>query len=93
MSFTCEEQEKPMDEPSLHATVREALYDVAPDLAAKTFDENASLQDDLDLDSADFLNFLIRIHERLGIDVPPQDYRSFATLAGAVHYLEARVLS
>jgi acyl carrier protein len=80
-----------MDVTELRKTLLEALYDVAPDLAAKTIDDNASLQETYDLDSADFLNFLIHIHDRLGIDVPPKAYRGCATLAGALEFLKEKM--
>ena len=76
-----------MESQNLHAALLEALYDVAPDLATRTIDDHASLQNDYGLDSADFLNFLIRIKERIGIDVPPQSYRACATFGGALRYL------
>lgn len=36
----------------------------------------------------DFLNFVIRLHQRLGVDIPEADYPRFGTLAGAIAYLE-----
>lgn len=35
----------------------------------------------------DFLNFIIGIHERTGIDVPEEDYPLLASLNGCVAYL------
>ena len=80
-----------MDVIEIRNTLLEALYDVAPDLASKSIDDKASLQDVYDLDSADFLNFLIHIHDRLGIDVPPKAYRNCATLAGALEFLKEKI--
>ena len=51
----------------------------------------ADLRDALDLDSMDFLNFVIALHGSLGVDVPEGDYVKLATLNGAVDYLAGRL--
>jgi acyl carrier protein len=35
----------------------------------------------------DFLNVIVGIHERTGIDVPEADYEHLETLDGAIKYL------
>ena len=45
------------------------------------------LRDQLDIDSMDFLNFVIAVNERTGIDIPESDYGALATLNGCVAYL------
>ena len=44
----------------------------------------------LDLDSMDFLNFVVGLHAALGVDIPEADYAKLATLDGCVEYLAAR---
>ena len=39
----------------------------------------------------DFLNFVIGLHDTLGVDVPEQDYPQLATLNGAMDYLASRL--
>jgi hypothetical protein len=41
----------------------------------------------------DFLNFVIAVHGRLGVDFPELDYPKLATLDGAVGYLAAKLAS
>jgi acyl carrier protein len=65
----------------------EELVRVAPDLDADTIGENDHLQDDLELDSMDVLNLVIALHQRLGVDIPEEDYPQIATLAKATDYL------
>jgi acyl carrier protein len=38
----------------------------------------------------DFLNFVIALHEKLGVDIPEADYPKLVTLDRAVGYLTAR---
>jgi acyl carrier protein len=57
------------------------LEDVAP---AKP------LRDQVDLDSMDWLNFLVALNERLKIEIPEADYRKLGTLEQIVDYLSAK---
>jgi acyl carrier protein len=38
----------------------------------------------------DFLNFVIALHEKLGVDIPEADYPRLVTVDGAVGYLMKR---
>jgi acyl carrier protein len=75
----------------LRSTVLAALSDVAPELEPQRLDPRAELRDQLDLDSMDFLNFVLGLHKALGVDIPEADYRKLSTLDGCVGYLAARV--
>ena len=48
------------------------------------------LRDQLDIDSMDFLNFVIALHEELHVDIPEADYPRLQTLDDFVDYLTAR---
>ena len=39
----------------------------------------------------DYLNFIIRLHERFAVDIPEADYPRLATLDGCVAYLAERL--
>ncbi len=73
---------------SIEAAVIAAVRAVAPE--ATSIPPDADLREELDLDSMDFLNVVVGIHERLGIDVPESDYSRLRTLKTAVAYLEER---
>ncbi|HUO71821.1 MAG TPA: phosphopantetheine-binding protein [Solirubrobacteraceae bacterium] len=76
------------EEPFTDVVIR-ALTDVAPDIDPATIDPDADLAEQLDIDSMDFLNVIVAIHEQTGIEIPERDYGKLATLAGAVSYLAA----
>ena len=63
------------------------LTDVAPDLAPETVGDDDHLQDDLGLDSMDFLNLVAALHRRFGLPIPEADYPRLGTPAKAVAYL------
>jgi len=74
----------------LRELVVRTLTKIAPEAAREPLDPAVSLRDQLDLDSMDALNFVIGLHETLGVDIPETDYARLATLNDIVAYLAAR---
>ncbi len=74
----------------IRTVVVEALSRIAPEVNTASITSGTRFRDDFDLDSMDFLNFVLALHERLGIDIPEADYPRLYTLASAVDYLTAR---
>ena len=75
---------------AIRATILDTLSSIAPEIDPAGIAPDKPLRDQVDLDSMDFLNVIIRLHEILGIDIPESDYASLATLDGAVDYLARR---
>ncbi|MBU4529568.1 MAG: acyl carrier protein [Hoeflea sp.] len=75
---------------TLYALFIEELVKVAPDLDPATIRQDDQLQDDLELDSMDVLNLVAALHERLGVDIPEDDYVLIETPAKAATYLSTR---
>ncbi|OGP30309.1 MAG: hypothetical protein A2038_04825 [Deltaproteobacteria bacterium GWA2_57_13] len=71
----------------IRETVLRVLGSVAPEAELQSIDPRLSLRDQLDIDSVDFLNFVIGIHAELGIDIPEVDLPKLATLESCVSYL------
>jgi len=69
----------------------EELVTVAPDIDPLTVRDSDHLQDDLELDSMDVLNFVTALHDRLGVNIPEADYPLIATPALAVDYLSEMI--
>lgn len=80
-----------MTSAEIRAAVLQALSRIAPELDPATLKPDVRLRDQLDIDSMDFLNFVLELHKSLGIDVPEADYPQIATLDGCVGYISARV--
>jgi acyl carrier protein len=78
-----------MNRQELHDVLIAALTAVAPDVDPASIDPAADLADQLDIDSMDFLNIIVAVHEQTGIDIPERDYPKLSSLAGAVDYLAA----
>lgn len=80
-----------MTDADIRKAILEELIQIAPDIAPCDVSDGDHLQDDLELDSMDFLNLVSALHQRLGVDIPETDYPKIATLALAVAYLKGRI--
>jgi len=80
-----------MNEADIRAILQEELGNIAPEIDLRKLDPSADLREALDIDSMDFLNFVIALHRRLGVDIAELDYPKLVTLNGAVTYLEPKV--
>jgi len=76
---------------ALRAAVLETLLRIAPETSPDDLASARPLRDQVDLDSMDWLNFLVGLHERLGVDIPEADYRKLVTLDDLVAYLRTRI--
>lgn len=78
-----------MTETPYDRVVLDALGEIAPEADMSTLRRDIPFRDQLDIDSMDFLNFVIAVNERTGIDIPESDYGGLDTLDGCVAYLNA----
>jgi len=79
-----------MTDGQIRQVIVEALTRIAPEISPAEIVPGVSFRDQLDLDSMDFLNFVLALHERLGIDIPEADYPRLYTLDDAVKYLASK---
>jgi acyl carrier protein len=77
-----------MNENEIRRAAAEVLAGIAPEADLSTLGDDEDLRDALDLDSMDFLNFLIGLHERTGATIPEADSAKLRTLRGVVAYLQ-----
>ena len=67
------------------------LQNVAPGCEPEHADPDADLREELDIDSMDFLNFIIALHKKLDIEIPESDYPKLSTLNNVVTYIENKL--
>ena len=79
-----------MNDAELRQHILDAISGVAPEAEFDDLDADDGLREQLDLDSMDFLNVVIALHEALGIDIPEADYPRLFTLNDAVAYLKEK---
>lgn len=76
-----------MTDAELKSTILAKLTDVAPEIDPSMIGDQTDLRNDLDLDSMDFLNFVIGLSEELGIELPERDYPRLATIDAILAYV------
>ena len=79
-----------MTEADLKLAIFASLRQIAPESDPAALHPDQNIRAALDIDSFDFLNFLIALHEKLGIEIPEADYGKLTTLDGMIRYLMAR---
>ena len=79
-----------MDASEIKTAVMAELKRIAPELEEGELAPAKPLRDQVDLDSMDWLNFLVALHERLKVEIPEADYRRLGTLDQIVAYLADR---
>lgn len=71
--------------------VFQLLKQIAPDTEPSTLQADENIRETLDIDSFDSLQFLVSINEKLGIEIPEQDYGKITTLKTLVNYILAKM--
>jgi acyl carrier protein len=75
----------------IKAIVLRALGNIAPEADLTRLGPDANIRDELDIDSMDFLNFAIALHEASRVEIPEADYPQLATVNACVAYLATRL--
>lgn len=68
----------------------EVLRTIAPEADLAAVDPASNFRDQLEIDSVDYLNFVLTLEKRLGTHIPELDYPQLSSLQGCVRYLERR---
>lgn len=68
-------------------TVLDSLSAVAPDADSAALAPDRPFRDQMDFDSVDFLNFVMKLENAFGIRVPELDYPQLISLDGCRAYL------
>lgn len=76
-----------MTKDEVRAQVLQALGEVAPELDPARVRGDVPFREQLDLDSMDFLRFLVDVDRRLQVSIPEADYALLETLDDVVEYV------
>ena len=79
-----------MNQEEVRKGVLAELLRIAPELEESDVVPGKLLREQVDLDSMDWLNFLVALHERFKVEIPESDYQKLATLDQVVAYLCAK---
>ena len=73
--------------------VLDIIADIAPDEDLSNVKPEVRLRDQLQLDSMDFLDIVMELRKRHGIEVPEADYQQLASLDSCAGYLTPKFLA
>lgn len=76
-----------MNEAQARALAAEVLAGIAPEADLATVRDDEDLREALDLDSMDFMNFVVGLSDRTGLNIPESDTPQLRTLGGLVRYV------
>ena len=80
-----------MNDAEIRTIALSTLKSIAPEVEADELRGNRPLRNQVDLDSMDWLNFLLGLHEKLKVDIPEADYARLVTLDDVVSYLQKKL--
>jgi len=80
-----------MTKEKIKSLILEIIAEIVPDEDLSHLKSDVRIRDQIELDSMDFLDIIMELRKRYGIEVPEDDYMELATLDSAVAYLEPRM--
>lgn len=69
-----------MDRATILDLLHACIAEIAPETDVAAIDPVRALRRQVDLDSADWLNFLVAVHEKTGVDIPDAQAGRLGTL-------------
>lgn len=76
-----------MQATEIPGVIIDIINTIAPDEDTADVKSDVKLRDQLDLDSMDFLDIVMELRKRYGIEVPEEDYPKLASLDSCVEFL------
>ena len=71
--------------------VLDIIQTVAPDEDLSNLKPDLKLREQIELDSMDFLDIVMELRKRYGVQIPEEQYGELATLQGCVDYLAPKL--
>jgi len=77
------------------ADIRHVILDIleriAPDEDLSDLNDGVPFREQMELDSMDFLDIVMELRKKYGVEVPEADYPKLATLTSCVDYLSPKL--
>ena len=83
--------EQAVNRSDIRAGVVAAIRRIAPEVEEGDLLAHRSLREQVDLDSMDWLNVMVALHQRFGVEIPESDYAGLTTLDVIVAYLAGKL--
>ena len=76
-----------MSDEALEAQVQSILLRIVPEMEGEEIDPDVTFRDQCDIDSLDYLNFVLALEAAFGVKIPETAYLQLGSLNSAVAYL------
>lgn len=80
-----------MNREEIILAIKDIITTIAPDEDLSSLKNDVRLREQIELDSMDFLDIVMELRKRYGVQVPEEDYKELATLDGCVAYLSPKL--
>ncbi|HQR21010.1 MAG TPA: phosphopantetheine-binding protein [Burkholderiaceae bacterium] len=80
-----------MTRDELRRALLECLGRIAPEVEPGSLDPRQRLRDQVDLDSVDWMNFLVAVHAAINVDIPDVEAARLTTLDQLLDYCDRRL--
>ena len=80
-----------MTDTEIREIIISGLSQIAPEADFEELSPTENIREELDIDSFDFLNFLIGLDDKLGVDIPESDYEKLISMNDLIGYLAKRI--
>lgn len=82
-----------MNEEEIKNIIFQLLKKIAPDTEPSALKPDENIREVLNIDSFDSLQFIVSLNEKLGIEIPEEDYGKISTLKSLTNYILAKLKS
>lgn len=82
-----------MNQEEIKNIIFQLLKKIAPDTEPSALQPDENIREVLNIDSFDSLQFIVSLNEKLGIEIPEEDYGKISTLKSLINYLLAKLKS
>ena len=76
-----------MNREEIIQAVKDIITTIAPDEDVSGLTEGERLRDQIELDSMDFLDIVMELRKRYGVQIPEGEYQHLASLSSCAEYL------
>jgi acyl carrier protein len=76
-----------MNKEELEKIIFQLLKKIAPETDPDQLSPNENIRESLNIDSYDFLQFIVALDDKLKIEIPEEDYGKISTLGALTDYL------
>lgn len=76
-----------MTEDEIKKTIFQLLKTIAPDSEPEKLKPDDNIRQVLNIDSFDYLNFIVALDEKLGVQTPEEDYGKIGSIQALLPYI------